>query len=103
MIEAWVDGANRGNGKETTIGGYGIVLKLGDYVKEFNGAERNTTNNRMELLSCIEALRKINKKSIPITIYTDSQYVCDAFNKGWLESWRKNNWRTSSKQEVKKY
>jgi ribonuclease HI len=99
MIEIWTDGGCSGNGKETSIGGWGVVLKYGDYEKELYNGVKNTTNNRMELQACIEALQTLKTNIQPIIIYSDSQYVVDGIN-NWIFSWIKNNWKTSTKKEV---
>lgn len=92
-VKIYTDGACSGNpGK----GGYGIILRTmikGQiYQKEFSQGYSHTTNNRMELMGVIEALKKL-KKSCEVQIYSDSSYVVDAINKNWLNNWQNNNWR----------
>ena len=65
--------------------------------KELSGGELETTNNRMELTAVIEALSKL-KEPCEVTLTTDSKYVCDAINKGWLNSWKNNNWKKADKK-----
>ena len=77
-------GSSRGN---PGPGGYGVVLKYGSYRKELSQGFRLTTNNRMELLGVIEGLKAIKKREIPVKIYSDSSYVVNAVNNGWLKSW----------------
>ncbi len=98
-VRIYSDGACSGN---PGPGGWGAVLQCDDPVaeKELSGAELDTTNNRMEMMAVIEAVRAL-KEPCHITIYTDSSYVCDAFRKGWLESWLRNGWKTSQKKPVK--
>ena len=96
QIEIWTDGACSNNpGK----GGWGAVLIYKNHRKEISGSHNDTTNNRMELTAVIEAL-KIVKKDIPVKIYTDSKYVMEGITK-WINSWKKNNWRTADKKPVK--
>ena len=83
-ILLYTDGSSRGN---PGPGGYGVVLKYGLYRKELSQGFRLTTNNRMELLGVIEGLKAIKKREIPVKIYSDSSYVVNAVNNGWLKSW----------------
>lgn len=80
-------------------GGWGAVLKYGDITKEISGFAKDTTNNKMELTACIEALASITR-SIEIEIHTDSQYVKKGITE-WIFNWKKNGWKTASKQPVK--
>ena len=79
----YTDGAARGNPGR---GGYGAILMWGDVRKELSAGYRLTTNNRIELLAVIVALRSLTKKNIPVTIYTDSQYIVNAVEKKWLDN-----------------
>lgn len=88
-IIVFTDGAALGN---PGPGGYGAVLLYGGRKKELSEGFLHTTNNRMELLAVIEALKAIKKTGIPVRIFCDSKYVCDAINKGWLFSWQKKGW-----------
>ena len=83
-ILLYTDGSSRGN---PGPGGYGVVLKYSSYRKELSQGFRLTTNNRMELLGVIEGLKAIKKREIPVKIYSDSSYVVNAVNNGWLKSW----------------
>lgn len=75
-------------------GGYGAVLMYGDKRKELSGGFRLTTNNRMEILSVIEALRALKKANgYKIRIYSDSELLCNAFNKRWIFKWEQENWK----------
>ena len=89
-IEIWCDGSSRGN---PGPGGYGIVMKYGDKVKEYSEGFRYTTNNRMELLGVIKALEKLRRYDIPVRVTTDSKYVVDSVQKGWALSWRKTGFK----------
>lgn len=68
--------------------------------KEISGAEKETTNNIMEITAVLEAL-KLLKEECEVKIYSDSAYVVNAFNQGWIYNWRKNNWKTANKEPVK--
>ncbi len=81
-------------------GGYGAILEMGDYKKEYSQGYLLTTNNRMELLAVIEGLKALNQACI-VDIYTDSKYVADAISKHWLTNWQKNGWKTANKKDVK--
>jgi ribonuclease HI len=91
-VYIYTDGSSRGN---PGPGGYGIVMiAVGKgFKKEFAQGYRKTTNNRMELLAVIEALEKIKKEGVKITVFTDSRYVSDAINKNWIDGWIKRKWK----------
>lgn len=90
-IVVFTDGASTGN---PGPGGYGAVVLYGDVRKELSGGFRRTTNNRMEMMACIVALNEI-KHSAPVVLYSDSQYVVNAVEKGWARRWRSHNWMRS--------
>ena len=90
MITIFTDGAAKGN---PGPGGYGVVLKFKHHRKEISEGFRLTTNNRMELLAVIRALKEIKLPDIPVTIYSDSKYVVDAIEKGWLWGWQKKGFK----------
>lgn len=94
QIEIYTDGACSGN---PGPGGWGAVLVYNGNEKQLSGSEKNTTNNRMELTAVIMALNALNQPC-EVKLTTDSKYVCDAVNKGWVYSWRKNGWRKSDKK-----
>lgn len=85
-ITIYTDGAAKGNPGN---GGYGAVLLSGNHRKELSEGFRNTTNNRMELLSVIVALEQIKKSPSLVKIYSDSKYVVDSVEKGWVFNWEK--------------
>ncbi|MCQ2385079.1 MAG: ribonuclease HI [Clostridia bacterium] len=95
-VTVYTDGACRGN---PGAGGYGAVLLYGSFVKELSGGEERTTNNRMELSAAIAALSAL-KEPCDVTLYSDSKYLVDAVNKGWLAAWEKENFRAGKKNEV---
>ena len=96
LIKIYTDGACSGN---PGPGGWGVFIENSGNVTELSGRDENTTNNRMELKAVIEALKffTINRK---LTIHTDSKYVMDGASR-WIINWKKNNWKTAQKKEVK--
>lgn len=96
----YTDGGCRGNGKETTVGGYGIVLIYKDAKKEIKKGFKNTTNNIMEMSSVIDGLSLL-KEPCKVKVFSDSAYVINAFNQRWVNNWIKNGWKTSNKEPVK--
>lgn len=95
-VAIYTDGACSGN---PGPGGWGAILMYGERRKELSGGEKDTTNNRMELTAVIEALRALKQPCI-VTIYSDSAYVVNAFDKGWVKGWMKNGWVNSKGQPV---
>ena len=95
-IIIYTDGSSRGN---PGPGGYGIVMKFGKYRKEISEGFKLTTNNRMELLAVIVALHHV-KKPLPIIIYSDSKYVVDAIEKGWVFGWQKKNFKGKKNRDL---
>ena len=89
-ITIYTDGAARGNPGN---GGYGIVLLSGPHRKELSEGFKHTTNNRMELLAVIVALESLKIEGCDVTIYTDSKYVADAVEKGWVFNWVKKRFK----------
>jgi len=97
MIRMYTDGSSLGN---PGPGGFGIMLKFKDAVKELSGGFRLTTNNRMELLAVITGLEALKKDGIHVTIYTDSKYVVDAVEKGWIWGWQKKNFARKANADL---
>ena len=93
----YTDGACSGNPGN---GGYASILIYNGIEKVISGFEKDTTNNRMELLAVINALKAL-KEPCEVDLYSDSQYVVDAFNQGWVNTWKSNGFKTSNKKEVK--
>jgi ribonuclease HI len=83
-VTIYTDGAARGN---PGPGGYGVILKSGDHIKELSAGYRRTTNNRMELMAVIAALEALKKSNLSVKIYSDSQYIVKAVKEGWLKKW----------------
>lgn len=95
-ITIYTDGASRGN---PGPGGLGVVMLYGHYKKEIAKGYQLTTNNRMELMAVIEGLKALKKKELPITIFSDSQYVVNAVTKGWLQTWMRTNFKGGKKNK----
>ena len=93
-IEIFTDGACSGN---PGPGGWGAILRFFGREKELSGGSENTTNNRMELTACIEALKAL-KEPCEVVLTTDSQYVVNGIDKGWAKSWKENGWRKADKK-----
>ena len=96
-IEIYTDGAARGN---PGPGGYGIVMKYGSYRKEISHGYRLTTNNRMELLAVIVALEQLRYKNSDVVVYSDSRYVCEAVNKGWILDWERKGFKKKKNPDL---
>jgi len=96
IIRIWTDGACSGN---PGPGGWGVHIKDNNTIKELSGAEAITTNNRMEMIAVINALKSINSNK-KIVIFTDSKYVKDGIS-SWINNWKINNWKNSQKKDVK--
>ncbi|MBB4122224.1 ribonuclease HI [Martelella radicis] len=96
QVEIFTDGACSGN---PGPGGWGAVLRYGDKERELSGGEALTTNNRMELMAAIEALKAL-KQPCAVSLYTDSVYLKDGIGK-WIHGWKKNGWKTAAKKPVK--
>ena len=97
MITIYTDGAAKGN---PGPGGYGAVLKFGKHRKELSEGFRLTTNNRMELLAVIRALQALTMTDYPVQIYSDSKYVVDAVEKGWLWGWQKKGFKDKKNPDL---
>jgi len=96
-IKLYTDGSCSGN---PGPGGWGWVLQYGEHQKGGYGACMHTTNNRMELLAVITGLHQITNKSIPVEVYSDSNYIVNAMTQGWIENWRSRDWLNTRKKEV---
>ena len=103
LVKVYTDGAARGN--PDGPGGYGVVLEYVDtrgklHTREYSGGYKKTTNNRMELMAAIVALEALNRPC-EVDLYSDSKYVIDAFNQGWIDGWLKKGWKKADRQPVK--
>jgi len=95
-VEIYTDGACRGN---PGPGGWGALLRYNGHEKTLHGSEQHTTNNRMELMAALMALKAL-KKSCEVSLTTDSQYLRKGITE-WIYNWQKNNWKTADKKPVK--
>lgn len=95
-VDIYTDGACSGN---PGPGGFGAILRFGKYEKEMSGGEKETTNNRMELMGVITALSAL-KEPCEVTIYSDSKYIIDSVQKGWAKKWKKNGWMRNKKEKA---
>ena len=95
-VNIYTDGACRGN---PGIGGWGALIEYGNTKKEYFGGELNTTNNQMELKAAIEGLKALKEPCI-VNLTTDSKYVMQGITL-WIDNWKKNNWKNSTKKDVK--
>ncbi|WP_208437859.1 ribonuclease HI [Bartonella taylorii] len=96
VVEIYTDGACSGN---PGVGGWGAVLRWNGHERELYGGQEHTTNNQMELVAAIHALKAL-KEPCSVELYTDSVYVRNGISM-WLEGWKKNHWRTASNSPVK--
>lgn len=96
IVEIYTDGACSGN---PGPGGWGAILRYNGHERELSGGAKDTTNNRMEMMAVIEALRALKKRS-RVELYTDSQYVKQGIE-DWLKGWKAKGWKTSNKKPVK--
>ncbi len=96
LVEMFTDGACSGN---PGPGGWGTILRYGCHTLELSGGYRLTTNNRMEILAVIRGLERL-KEPCRVLVYSDSKYVVDAINQGWVYGWKKNGWIKSNKEKA---
>lgn len=96
-VKIYTDGACSGNpGK----GGWAAILIYNAHEKEIFGSDEHTTNNRMEITAALKGLMAL-KEPCEVELYSDSAYLVDSFNLGWIEKWKSNGWRKSNNEEVK--
>ena len=95
-VTIYTDGACRGN---PGVGGWGAILVYESFEKQLSGGERQTTNNRMELMAAISALEAL-REPCEVDLYTDSKYLSDAVTLGWLDGWRMRGWRRGRNEQV---
>ncbi len=96
-VDIYTDGACSGN---PGAGGWAAILMYNGHKKELSGYDKSTTNNRMELFAIIQGIGQL-KEPCDVTVYSDSAYAVEAFNQKWIDSWKRNNWKTADKKEVK--
>ena len=96
-VKIWSDGSSRNN---PGVSGYGTILVYGEHRKELSGGFKLSTNNRMELLGVIVGLEALKKDNLEIEITSDSKYVVDSVNKGWLFTWEKNKFKDRKNSDL---
>lgn len=101
MLKVYTDGACLDNGKSENVGAWAYFMAYRNHEKKDSDFSSNTTNNQMELLAVINALKSIKKKNIKVMVYSDSAYIVNCINDKWYVKWRKNNWIKPDKKEVK--
>ncbi len=99
-VTIYCDGACSGNQFKGNRGGWGAILLYKGVTKEMRGGERNTTNQRMELTGCIEALQCLKGEGLDVVVYSDSAYVVNGMQQKWYERWEKNGWLNYSRKPV---
>ena len=95
-VDIFTDGACSGN---PGPGGWGTILRYGEYEKELSGGEAETTNNRMELKAAIMGLKCL-KEPCEVTLYSDSKYLIDAIEKEWVYKWKENGWMRNKREKA---
>lgn len=103
LVRIYTDGSARGN--PDGPGGYGVVLEYVDtkgqlHVREYSAGYKKTTNNRMEMMAAITGLEKLNRPC-DVELYSDSQYLINAFNQHWIDGWIKKGWKRGKNEPVK--
>jgi len=99
-VVIYCDGACSGNQFGENVGGWGAILSYQGKTKELHGGERNTTNQRMEIMACIEALQQLRRNDLPVDLYSDSAYVVNCMQEKWYKQWERNGWKNTKKQPV---
>ena len=95
-VTIYTDGACSGN---PGVGGWGAILMFNGHEKECGGYDKQTTNNRMEMMAVIAGLEALNRPC-EVDVYSDSQYVVNSFNQHWIEGWKKRGWKRSGNKPV---
>ena len=96
-VHIYTDGSSRGN---PGPGGFGTILMFGDHYKELSEGYQKTTNNRMELLAVIAGLEALKQNSYPVVVFSDSKYVVDSIEKGWLWGWVKKDFKGKKNRDL---
>ncbi len=99
-IVIYCDGACSNNQQRENRGGWAAILRYKGKAREISGAEANTTNNRMEIMACIQALEAIKDRSLPVEVFTDSAYLHNCLVQKWYQRWQRNGWQTANKKPV---
>ena len=99
-VVIYCDGACSGNQFKENRGGWGAVLSYRGIVKEIRGGEKNTSNQRMELSGCIEALERLKGRGLDVDVYSDSAYLVNGMLQKWYERWERNGWLNYRRKPV---
>jgi len=99
-IVIYCDGACSNNQQRENRGGWAAILRYKGKAREIYGAEANTTNNRMEIMACIQALEAIKDRSLPVEVFTDSAYLHNCLVQKWYQRWQRNGWLTAGRKPV---
>ncbi|MCK9357309.1 MAG: ribonuclease HI [Dehalococcoidia bacterium] len=99
-VTIYCDGACSGNQFKGNRGGWGAVLSYQDAVKEVHGGEKNTSNQRMELTACIEALQRLKGKGLGVDVFSDSAYMVNGMRQRWYDRWEQNGWLNAQRKPV---
>lgn len=99
ILYIYCDGGCRGNQSKNNIGGWGVYMVYNKHTKELSGGTKNTSNQKMELISCINALKNVKKRNIPIVVVSDSQYVVKGITE-WVHNWKLHNWHNTQGKSV---
>lgn len=97
-IKVYADGACRNNQSTENVGGYGVVLLYKEHQRTLRAAFKNTTNNKMEILSVVEGLKALKRFDLPVEVYSDSQYVVNTMNYGWQRNANTDLWKQLDEQ-----
>lgn len=95
----YCDGGCRNNQSKNNIGGWGVYLVYGHHTKEMYGSTKNTSNQKMELLACINGLKSIKNKGLPVVVISDSQYLVKGITE-WINGWTRRDWRNAQDEPV---
>ena len=99
-ITIYCDGACSGNQSKVNKGGWGALLMFNGKQKQVSGAMQNTTNQRMELTACIEAVKTLKSRKYPVDVFSDSAYLVNCMQQRWYEKWERNGWKNAKKEPV---
>jgi ribonuclease HI len=100
LVNIYTDGACSGNQNRDNVGGWGAILEYDGNEKELFGGEANTTNNRMEMMALLAALRTLKRDGLRICVFADSAYLLNCFRNKWYANWRRNGWKTAKRENV---
>jgi ribonuclease HI len=99
-VNIYTDGACAGNQQDRNFGGWGAILEYGKHIRELYGSEKDTTNNRMEMMALIAGLSALNRDGQRVNVFSDSAYLTNCLRDKWYIKWQRNSWLTSAKSPV---